>query len=295
MRFLGCIVLLASLAGRGHGLPAEKARTQVIGHIVGGEATDITVFPCMVSLQFRKSHICGATLLNDHYALTAAHCVKAMQDYYLGLFGDKACGVSICAGSTTLSECRYRYFADYIYRNPDYNSNTMANDCGLVYFATAIPQDPPRVLFCTIAVLDYDPAPGRLVDAAGWGAEKEGDSNLPDGLRNVTVPVVNKTECNAQYKNVSRSVDESSFCAGVPEGGKDTCQGDSGGGVYDPHDRVVGITSWGAGCARKGFPGVYARTGAPVCFNWITSKIQGPGPTTGGSDFADKLCKYLSS
>ncbi|WP_213011408.1 trypsin-like serine protease, partial [Paractinoplanes toevensis] len=43
----------------------------------------------------------------------------------------------------------------------------------------------------------------------------------------------------------------------------DTCQGDSGGPMVgrDAHgDWVqVGIVSWGLGCARDGYPGVYTQ------------------------------------
>ena len=60
---------------------------------------------------------------------------------------------------------------------------------------------------------------------------------------------------------------DAEFCAGVPEGGKDSCQGDSGGpliciinresefGIY-AEPVLMGVVSWGYGCADQGFPGV---------------------------------------
>lgn len=57
------------------------------------------------------------------------------------------------------------------------------------------------------------------------------------------------------------------FCAGYVEGGKDACHGDSGGPIVDKNGQLVGIISWGRGCARRNNPGVYARI--PFAKTWI--------------------------
>jgi len=60
------------------------------------------------------------------------------------------------------------------------------------------------------------------------------------------------------------------FCAGWWDGRADTCSGDSGGPVVDVGgSRLVGIVSWGIGCATPGFPGVYTRIDAQK--EWITA------------------------
>jgi Trypsin len=48
-------------------------------------------------------------------------------------------------------------------------------------------------------------------------------------------------------------------------------QGDSGGPILDADGFQVGVTSWGNGCARKGYPGVYARVSA--VYDWIQEEI----------------------
>jgi len=70
-------------------------------------------------------------------------------------------------------------------------------------------------------------------------------------------------------------VDDSMICAGLPEGGKDSCQGDSGGPFFSnesPETReLLGIVSWGIGCGRAGYPGVYTEVSYFV--EWITETM----------------------
>lgn len=94
---------------------------------------------------------------------------------------------------------------------------------------------------------------------------------VEDILQKVTVPLMSKEECQARYRK--RRIDDKEICAGYDEGGKDACKGDSGGPLSCRHEEVwylVGITSWGEGCARPQQPGVYTKV---VEFSdWILEK-----------------------
>ena len=62
------------------------------------------------------------------------------------------------------------------------------------------------------------------------------------------------------------------LCAVVPGGGKDSCQGDSGGPMVtleNDKQTLIGVVSWGAGCAHPNYPGVYARVTSVK--TWIQS------------------------
>jgi trypsin len=56
------------------------------------------------------------------------------------------------------------------------------------------------------------------------------------------------------------------FCAGLAQGGKDSCSGDSGGPIVDSTGTLQGLVSWGQGCAEAGFAGVYVRLGTLLTF-----------------------------
>merc|ERR1712106_643899 len=96
----------------------------------------------------------------------------------------------------------------------------------------------------------------------GWGTLASGGSTSSK-LREVNVKVMNNTECKGSSYPASW-ITSQMMCANVDGGGKDACQGDSGGplvvtGNGSDTYTLVGMVSWGSGCAQERYPGVYSR------------------------------------
>jgi len=97
-------------------------------------------------------------------------------------------------------------------------------------------------------------------------------------VNHVSVPVFDWNACKRAYEaiHLSMTITNDMVCAGLSEGGKDSCQGDSGGPLitYNLKEKrwiLVGVVSWGKGCALAGFPGIYARVSYFV--PWIEQTI----------------------
>ncbi|PNJ27662.1 F11 isoform 6, partial [Pongo abelii] len=96
---------------------------------------------------------------------------------------------------------------------------------------------------------------------------------IQNTLQKAKIPLVTNEECQKRYRG--HKITHRMICAGYREGGKDACKGDSGGPLSCKHNEVwhlVGITSWGEGCAQRERPGVY--TNVVEYVDWILEKTQ---------------------
>ena len=106
-----------------------------------------------------------------------------------------------------------------------------------------------------ISMTTVSPSAGSAVIVTGWGALFAGGYS-PSQLQQVQVNIVDHEECSRNYRAYG-GVTARMICAGVSQGGKDACQGDSGGPLVS-NGKLVGVVSWGVGCAYQGYPGVYS-------------------------------------
>jgi secreted trypsin-like serine protease len=244
---------------------AELAAAQ--SRIVGGTVAAPASNKFQVGLLFKsqpdnfQAQYCGGTLIKPNVVVTAAHC----SDFVT------AAQVQVLTGARRLANSGanigVRRNVRSIKVHPGWNPSTNNNDVAVWKLTTSAPGP-----FATLA--PADPPVNTLLLATGWGALTEGGA-FPINLMQVKLPHASRVNCN-DANSYNGDITPQMICAGFNSGGKDTCQGDSGGPLTrDPpgapvnYSQLVGVTSFGIGCARPNFFGVYARVSNPVIKNFI--------------------------
>ncbi|XP_021196267.3 trypsin, alkaline C isoform X3 [Helicoverpa armigera] len=232
--------------------------------IVGGSLTTIDQYPSIVALLYGRNLInygqaCGGNILNNRSILTAAHCTV----------NDTPQMWRFRVGSSFASSGGIVHNVQQIIEHPTYNvAARLDNDFAILRSASAIIYN-DNVKPIAIAGANYHLADNQPVWAAGWGKTHEFTILGPSSeqLRHVQIYSINQEECRSRYG--SAVITDNMVCSGVLDvGRRDQCGGDSGGPLY--HNGVlVGVCSFGRGCARRRFPGVNARVSSASA--WIVN------------------------
>ncbi|KAG8198550.1 hypothetical protein JTE90_026451 [Oedothorax gibbosus] len=229
--------------------------------IVGGRKSHFLRWPWMISLRRYEDesykHKCGATLLNEYWAITAAHCVegKVPLDLMLRL-GE----YNFRRSDELHPHVERRVYVMVLH--PEFDHITYENDLALLRFNEPVKLQANIVPVCLPDSMGD--ITGRIAVVTGWGRLSEA-GELPASLHEVRMPILSNEECEQMYYEAgyAENIRDVFVCAGLSSGGLDACEGDSGGPMVvrgnEGQWTLVGLISWGMGCAAPKQPGVYTR------------------------------------
>merc|ERR1712193_498712 len=235
--------------------------------IVGGkEVNPKGKLPYQVFFQgcagMRGCSICGGTIVNKRFVITAAHCYNSMFTTMQVIVGEH----NVCDNPQgSPNEGGKLIKVKKMTLHPDYNSRTIDNDIAVLELAedlTFTKKIKPACLPSS-ETKDYS---GSASTVSGWGGtigygpnDQQPQQPRQCNLKETIVKLLKGSDpmCSKYLKTSSSKI---KLCAFAKD--TDACQGDSGGPLTVPENgkyTLVGVVSYGSGCASSSTPGVYVR------------------------------------
>uniref|UniRef100_A0A8C2ZG97 Coagulation factor VIIi n=1 Tax=Cyclopterus lumpus TaxID=8103 RepID=A0A8C2ZG97_CYCLU len=232
--------------------------------IVGGTECPKGECPWQVLLLYKGKGFCGGVIYKPTWILTASHCLEDADARFLKVVAGEH-NTEVQEGTEQLLQ------VSEIFMHENYVKATANNDIALLRLASPVVYTSYAVPAClpTRPLAERDLWAVSRHTVSGWGRRAE---NGPTSilLRRLSVPRIRTQQCQEES---GVALTENMFCAGYIEGREDSCKGDSGGPLVTKYKKtafLLGIVSWGKGCARPGNYGIYTRVSNYL--DWIHNR-----------------------
>uniref|UniRef100_A0A182IUB1 Uncharacterized protein n=1 Tax=Anopheles atroparvus TaxID=41427 RepID=A0A182IUB1_ANOAO len=258
-------------------LDLEQCGAYSDNRIAHGNKAALFQFPWMALLRSGREWICGGTLINERYVLTAAHCVwrtpiefVRLGEYDLSRSIDCDMRGEVCAPTPQ------DIVVEREIMHEDYSPRRKQNDIALLRLAYAASINDNVFPICLPVTPDMKPNFSKYV-VAGWGSTENAISSSV--LQFTELSLMAQDECLARLHEIDQyaKLFDTQMCAIGVKNLSDNCLGDSGGPLksISVNARFVqyGVVSFGLNsCGKKSAPGVYARVESYI--DWILDKLE---------------------